>query len=93
MRRGWAHRWLQLLSRRHGNLRPTAVPDLRGDPMTGADLQWWHFVAALATMLVFVAVFALQSAACQAERDRRIDGFIDAGLTEDEACALVDDLP
>ena len=61
--------------------------------MTGADLQWWHFVAALATMLVFVAVFALQSAACQAERDRRIDGFIDAGLTEDEACRIVDDLP
>lgn len=23
--------------------------------MTGADLQWWHFVIALATMLVFVA--------------------------------------
>ena len=52
--------------------------------MTGADLQWWHFAIALAIMLVFVAVFALQSAACQAERDRRI---------EDEACALVDDLP
>ena len=61
--------------------------------MTGADLQWWHFAIALATMLVFVVVFAWQSAACQAERDRRIDGFIDAGLTEDEACALVDDLP
>jgi len=61
--------------------------------MTGADLQWWHFAIALATMLVFVAVFAWQSAAWQAERDRRIDGYIDAGLTEDEACALVDDLP
>ena len=44
-------------------------------------------------MLVFVVVFAWQSAACQAERDRRIDGFIDAGLSEAEACALVDDLP
>lgn len=44
-------------------------------------------------MLVFVAVFAWQSAACQAERDRRIDGYMAAGLTEDEACALVDDLP
>ena len=44
-------------------------------------------------MLVFVAVFALQSAACQAERDRRIDGYMAAGLTEAEACALVDDLP
>ena len=42
--------------------------------MTGADLQWWHFAIALAIMLVFVAVFALQSAACQAERDRRIAG-------------------
>ena len=61
--------------------------------MTGADLQWWHFVAALATMLVFVVVFAWQSAAWQAERDRRIDGYVAAGLTEDEACALVDDLP
>ena len=58
--------------------------------MKGADLQWWHFAIALATMLVFVVVCAWQSAA---ERDRRIDGFIDAGLTEDEACALVDDLP
>ncbi len=53
--------------------------------MTSADLQWWHFAIAL--------VCALQSAAWQAERDRRIDGYIDAGLTEDEACALVDDLP
>ena len=61
--------------------------------MTGADLQWWHFVIALATMLVFVVVFALQSAACQAERDRRIDGYMAAGLTEDEACRIVDDLP
>ena len=61
--------------------------------MKGADLQWWHFAIALAIMLVFVAVFALQSAACQAERDRRIDGYMAAGLTEDEACALVDDLP
>lgn len=61
--------------------------------MTGADLQWWHFVIALATMLVFVVVCAWQSAAWQAERDRRIDGFIDAGLPEAEACALVDDLP
>ena len=61
--------------------------------MTGADLQWWHFVIVLATMLVFVVVFAWQSAAWQAERDRRIDGYIDAGLTEAEACALVDDLP
>jgi hypothetical protein len=47
----------------------------------------------LATMLVFVVVFAWQSAAWQAERDRRIDGYKAAGLTEDEACALVDDLP
>lgn len=61
--------------------------------MTGADLQWWHFVIVLATMLVFVAVFALQSAAWQAERDRRIDGYMAAGLTEDEACRIVDDLP
>lgn len=61
--------------------------------MTGADLQWWHFVIVLATMLVFVVVLAWQSAAWQAERDRRIDGFIDAGLTEAKACALVDDLP
>ena len=61
--------------------------------MTGADLQWWHFVIALATMLVFVTVCAWQSAAWQAERDRRIDGYMAAGLTEDEACALVDDLP
>jgi len=61
--------------------------------MTGADLQWWHFAIALATMLVFVVVFAWQDAKAQAERDRRIDGYIDAGLTEDEACALVDDLP
>jgi hypothetical protein len=38
--------------------------------VTGADLQWWHFVAALATMLVFVVVCAWQSAAWQAERDR-----------------------
>lgn len=52
--------------------------------MTGADLQWWHFALALAIMLVFVAVFALQSAACQAERDRRIDGYMAAGLTEDD---------
>lgn len=44
-------------------------------------------------MLVFVAVFAWQSAAWQAERDRRIDGFIDAGLTYGEACRIVDDLP
>ena len=61
--------------------------------MTGADLQWWHFVIALATMLVFVAVFAWQSAAWQAERDRRKAGLIAAGLTEDEACRIVDDLP
>ena len=61
--------------------------------MTGADLQWWHFVAPLATMIVFVAVFPFQSAACQAERDRRIDGYMAAGLTEDEACRIVDDLP
>ena len=61
--------------------------------MTGADLQWWHFAIVLATMLVFVVVFAWQSAACQAERDRRIGGLRRAGLTEDEACALVDDLP
>jgi hypothetical protein len=61
--------------------------------VTGADLQWWHFVIVLATMLVFVVVFAWQSAAWQAERDRRIDGFKRAGLTEAEACALVDDLP
>ena len=61
--------------------------------MTGADLQWWHFVIVLATMLVFVVVFAWQSAAWQAERDRRIDGYVAAGLTEAEACALVDDLP
>ena len=61
--------------------------------MTGADLQWWHFVIALATMLVFVVVCAWQSAAWQAERDRRIDGFIAAGFTEDEACRIVDDLP
>jgi hypothetical protein len=43
--------------------------------VTGADLQWWHFVIVLATMLVFVVVFAWQSAAWQAERDRRIDGY------------------
>ena len=61
--------------------------------MTGADLQWWHFAIALAIMLVFVVVFAWQSAAWQAERDRRIDGYMAAGLTEAEACALVDDLP
>ena len=66
--------------------------------MTGADLQWWHFAIALATMLVFVVVCAWQSAAWQsaawhAERDRRIDGFIAAGFTEDEACRIVDDLP
>ena len=53
--------------------------------MKGADLQWWHFAIALAIMLVFVAVFAWQSAAWQAERDRRIDGDKAAGLTEDEA--------
>ena len=61
--------------------------------MTGADLQWWHFVIALATMLVFVTVCAWQSAAWQAERDRRIDGYMAAGLTEAEACRIVDDLP
>ena len=61
--------------------------------MTGADLQWWHFVIALATMLVFVTVCAWQSAAWQAERHRRIDGYMAAVLTEAEACALVDDLP
>ena len=61
--------------------------------MTGADLQWWHFAIALAIMLVFVTVCAWQSAAWQAERDRRIDGYMAAGLTEDEACRIVDDLP
>ena len=61
--------------------------------MTGDGLQGWRCVIALATMLVFVTVCAWQSAAWQAERDRRIDGYMAAGLTEDEACALVDDLP
>ena len=61
--------------------------------MTGADLQWWHFAIALATIVLLIVVTAWQDAAAQAERDRRIDGYVAAGLTEDEACALVDDLP
>lgn len=62
--------------------------------MTGADLQWWHFAIALATILLPASmVVAWQEAKAKAVRDRRINGFIDAGLTEAEACALVDDLP
>lgn len=61
--------------------------------MTGADLQWWHFAIALATILPVIGFIAWQDAKAQAERDRRIDGFKRAGLTEDEACALVDDIP
>jgi hypothetical protein len=67
--------------------------------VTGADLQWWHFVIVLATMLVFVVPrrVCLVGSRLRAQRQPNATGASTgswrAGLTEDEACALVDDLP